>query len=142
TVDVDAGTEGTYFSGIVAEVDVEGDRYQWSPVDGLSDPNIANPLATPEAPTVYTVTYRDVNGCTATDQVEVVVGCNEAHVAACKPIEILLEDGCSADVEAKLFDNGSYSASGDNLTFSVEPAGPYSVGTTEVVFTVTDSRGQ
>src|SRR5690606_5578995 len=49
---------------------------------------------------------------------------------------------CSADVEAKLFDNGSYSGSGDNLTFSVEPAGPYSVGTTEVVFTVTDSRGQ
>lgn len=37
--------------------------YSWSPVEGLSDPNIQNPLANPEEPTVYTVTITDAIGC-------------------------------------------------------------------------------
>jgi gliding motility-associated-like protein len=44
--------------------------YSWTPPTGLSNPNIANPLATVTANTVYTVTAR-LNGCTRTDQVVV-----------------------------------------------------------------------
>jgi len=32
-----------------------GDHYQWSPVTGLDDPNIPNPIATPSRTTTYTV---------------------------------------------------------------------------------------
>lgn len=37
--------------------------YLWSPSDGLSQPDISNPTASPLTPTAYTVTGTDVNGC-------------------------------------------------------------------------------
>ncbi|WP_170254780.1 DUF11 domain-containing protein, partial [Phaeodactylibacter luteus] len=49
--------------------------YSWSPATGLSDANIAQPIATPGATTTYTlsVTYTNADGlaCTTTDAVEV-----------------------------------------------------------------------
>ena len=40
--------------------------FSWSPAGGLSDPTIANPVATVSTSTVYTVTVTSPNGCTAT----------------------------------------------------------------------------
>ena len=51
---------------------VPGSTYSWSPSSGLNNPNIANPVATPSSTTTYTLTVTR-NGCTATDQVNVVV---------------------------------------------------------------------
>ncbi len=46
--------------------------YQWSPTTDLSNPNIANPVATPSATRTYTVTVS--NGvCTAADAVKITV---------------------------------------------------------------------
>ena len=42
-----------------------GNTYQWSPTTGLSNPNIANPIASPPATTTYTVAV-GVTGCTKT----------------------------------------------------------------------------
>ncbi|MEJ7625335.1 MAG: PKD domain-containing protein [Ferruginibacter sp.] len=39
-----------------------GNSYQWTPVAGLSDPTIANPIASPAFTTTYTVSV-GVNGC-------------------------------------------------------------------------------
>ena len=50
-----------------------GTNYAWSPADGLSNPNIANPAASPSSTTVYTVTVTDANGCTDTDDIQVLV---------------------------------------------------------------------
>ena len=41
-----------------------GTSYSWSPAAGLSDPNIADPVATVSATTIYTVTVTDAAGCT------------------------------------------------------------------------------
>lgn len=41
-----------------------GAQYIWSPAKGLSDDSIANPVASPDTTTVYTVTARDASGCT------------------------------------------------------------------------------
>lgn len=40
-----------------------GVSYSWTPASSLNDPNIANPVASPLTPTVYTVTVTDGNGC-------------------------------------------------------------------------------
>ncbi len=39
--------------------------YVWMPPTGLSNANIANPIATPTTSTTYTVTGTSINGCTA-----------------------------------------------------------------------------
>ena len=45
--------------------------YSWSPVAGLSNPSIANPIATPLVPTQYIVTGTAANTCTAKDTVNI-----------------------------------------------------------------------
>jgi hypothetical protein len=47
--------------------------YEWNPAAGLSDPNIAQPTATPTDTTTYTVTVRDANGCDVKSSVRVIV---------------------------------------------------------------------
>lgn len=45
--------------------------YSWTPVASLDDATIANPTATPDVTTVYTVLVTDINGCTSTDSIKV-----------------------------------------------------------------------
>jgi PKD repeat protein len=45
--------------------------YLWTPGAGLSADNTANPWATPTAPTTYTLTVTDANGCTDSKSVSV-----------------------------------------------------------------------
>ena len=48
-----------------------GVTYQWSPVSSLSNPSIANPLASPTINTIYHVTVTGNNSCIATDSVKI-----------------------------------------------------------------------
>ena len=51
---------------------IPGITYSWSPPEGLSDPDIASPMASPGAGvTTYNVTLEDQYGCTFTDEVSV-----------------------------------------------------------------------
>lgn len=50
-----------------------GVTYRWSPATGLSNPNIANPVAAPIVTTTYTVTITDAQSCTYTRNVTVTV---------------------------------------------------------------------
>ncbi len=50
-----------------------GISYQWSPAEGLSDPNIANPIASPTETTLYTVEMLDNCGNTFYDDVLITV---------------------------------------------------------------------
>ena len=50
---------------------IEPAVYEWTPTSSLSNPNIADPIASPTTSTTYTVTVTDANGCTATDDVVV-----------------------------------------------------------------------
>ncbi|MEZ4849608.1 MAG: PKD domain-containing protein [Bacteroidia bacterium] len=47
--------------------------YVWGPAGTLSNPNIANPVATPSSTTLYIVEGTDMNGCRNRDSVEVEV---------------------------------------------------------------------
>ncbi|MEO0469024.1 MAG: gliding motility-associated C-terminal domain-containing protein [Bacteroidota bacterium] len=48
-----------------------GEVYQWSPGIGLSDPDIFNPMASPDSNTLYTVVVTDSNACVNTDSMMV-----------------------------------------------------------------------
>lgn len=47
--------------------------YSWSPTTGLSDPSIANPLATPNVTTTYFVSVSNIAGCTDQDSVNITI---------------------------------------------------------------------
>lgn len=58
-----------------------GYSYQWSPAAGLSNPNIANPVASPIATTTYTLTVTDSKGCTRS--VSIVINVLPLSAAVC-----------------------------------------------------------
>jgi len=64
-------------------------------------------------------------------------------VANCaRTISRVLTQGCSVLVTGQEVDNGSFDPDGGNLTFTLEPAGPFSPGATQVTLTVTDDENQ
>ena len=71
---VSAGPDVTIVKGRSAELQASGGiKYSWAPAETLSNPNVANPTASPEVTTTYTVTVETEGGCTFTDQVTVTV---------------------------------------------------------------------
>lgn len=130
-------------AGLSVEVVASNVSYSWTPSEGLNFTTVADPVASPLTTTDYIVTYTDANGCKATDQVKVTVQCGEAPqlpIAQCKPVTVNLTSTCDATVAALDFNNGSSSPAGLPLSYSISPAGPFPVGTTNVTFTVTDSK--
>jgi len=77
----DAGTDTEIFSGTLVTLGgyptATGGTtvytYLWSPADGLSSTTEANPDASPAQTTTYTLTVIDAAGCTAIDEVVVLV---------------------------------------------------------------------
>lgn len=64
--------QATICEGSTAQLNASGGvSYTWSPVTGLSNPSIANPVASPTDNTTYTVTALSTAGCTSTAQVTV-----------------------------------------------------------------------
>jgi len=64
--------------------EIPGATYEWSPSETLDDPNISNPIATPDDDgIIYTVTVTNENGCISIDTVTVRVvlpNCDENDV--------------------------------------------------------------
>lgn len=56
------------------------DRYEWEPARGLDNPNSANPAATPDITTTYTVTGYNTDYCKNTAEVTVYVTVDDMHV--------------------------------------------------------------
>lgn len=74
TVLADAGTDEDICAGSSVNLNATGGlTYSWLPTIGLSNPNIANPVATPSSTTTYTVYVTDANGCTQPDEIIVTV---------------------------------------------------------------------
>jgi gliding motility-associated-like protein len=47
--------------------------YEWSPVESLNNPTIADPVATPGATTTYVVTGSFIDGCSSTAQITITI---------------------------------------------------------------------
>jgi len=74
SVTASAGNDTEICSGSSTQLQASGGTiYSWYPTTGLDDPNIANPVASPNTTTTYTVTVSNDNGCSDTDDVTVFV---------------------------------------------------------------------
>jgi gliding motility-associated-like protein len=71
---VDAGQDSMICeNGILVLQATGADSYIWTPLVGLSDPQSANPEASPIQETTYFVTGTDVNGCVNVDSVNIII---------------------------------------------------------------------
>jgi len=70
-----AGSDQSICVGSSANLNASGgSSYVWSPIIGLSNPLIANPVATPSETTTYTVNISDLtSGCSFSDEITVFV---------------------------------------------------------------------
>lgn len=98
---IDAGAdEAICVDGQVTLEATGGVSYVWSPEEGLSDPNIANPICTVDDATTYTVTGTDANGCVNTDEVSVTVNYLPEVIETANPytIDVFLGETTQLDV--------------------------------------------
>jgi Subtilase family len=63
---------------------------------------------------------------------------NQVPVAKAKNVTVSADANCQANAS---IDDGSFDPDGDPLTITQSPAGPYPLGTTNVLLTVSDPRG-
>ncbi|MFK7932985.1 MAG: PKD domain-containing protein [Saprospiraceae bacterium] len=104
-------------------------QYNWSPATGLDNPTAANPTATPEETTTYTVTITNISAdtCELTRTVTINVNANpdlevNADVATCDTEAIIFATSTDAINIEYLSSNGEVLASGNN-SFTVPVSG-------------------
>ncbi len=69
-----------------------------------------------------------------------VIQCNLPPVAVCQNVTVSANGNCQGSATASQFNNGSSDPNGDPLTYAVSPAGPYALGNTSVLLTVSDGQ--
>lgn len=126
-----AGLDATICVGNSTTLNASGGTtYSWNPATGLSDANIANPIANPSSTTTYTVTAT-ANGCSSTDQVVVTV--NSAAVSAGADQTICV--GGTAQLNAT--GNGNFSWSPASGLSNATSANPFASPSVTSTYTVT-----
>jgi hypothetical protein len=69
-----AGADTTILQGHPYQLKASGgEKYSWSPVTGLSDPFISDPLTTLYSDVTYLLTASTVKGCATTDSIRIKV---------------------------------------------------------------------
>jgi gliding motility-associated-like protein len=85
---ISAGADKVICQGSSVRLQATGEgAFVWTPGLTLSDPNVADPLATPSSETLYTVTITDSYGCMNTD--DVLISVSPVPVANAGPDQVL-----------------------------------------------------
>jgi gliding motility-associated-like protein len=135
----DAGEDKFICPGDPVMLDGSGGvAYVWEPALGLSDPNVATPIANPSVTRTYSFTTTTINGCEATDEVTVTVYplpnvSVSNDVVICEGDETLLSGSGALTYEWSP-PSGLVSTSGEDVT-----ASPGS--TTNYIVVGTDANG-
>ncbi|MBK9272046.1 MAG: aryl-sulfate sulfotransferase [Saprospiraceae bacterium] len=111
--------ESVQLSSTVGSTGSTGIIYSWSPAEGLSDPNIANPIATPQKTTKYQLTISSAEGCTASSEVTIRV-----NVMGAIDLELSAEDDqiCLGQI-TQLFAEANGGSGNYTYEWSSNPAG-------------------
>jgi gliding motility-associated-like protein len=93
-------TDNTLYQGQSTQLNstpvYAGGSYAWTPVTGLNNPQLPEPVATPLETTTYTAIYTDNNGCIVTDSIVI-----EVRQVLCEEPEIFLPTGFSPNGDQK-----------------------------------------
>ena len=106
--------------------------YAWTPATGLSSASVASPTVTPTATTIYTLTYTNASGCSASDNILVTL--NPLPIANAGADEVSC---ASAPVQLQASGGVSYSWSPSVSLSSAVVAGPVATPTATTTYTVT-----
>jgi hypothetical protein len=101
---------------------VEGDMIEYVDLDGDGDKDAITPKGN-----IYFASGLDLN---------------EPPEAQCKDITIEVDENCQASITPEDIDNGSYDPDEDEITLSIDSAGPFRVGEHTVKLTVEDPDGE
>ncbi len=111
---------------------VPGRVYKWSPATGLSNPDIANPIATPSVSTLYTLSVTNAGGgCKTTDDVTVNVDILSDSIEQIGPSSYCTSSGQSVSLKVLPHDiiqwyRNSLAIPGANATqYNVTQTGAY-----------------
>lgn len=121
---------------------IAGNLYSWSPASGLSSASVAQPIASPNSSTIYTVTVTGSNGCTATSTVSISVN-KTPPVANAGPDKTVNCTSSSTTIGTTLISGNTYSwspSTGLNSSTVAQPVATPTVTTTYTV-TVTGANG-
>ncbi len=130
---VNAGNDVTICANASTRLSASGAiSYTWSPAIGLSNSNIANPIANPSVTTTYIVTGVDANGCSNTDQLTVSVMENTGISAG---NDVTICDGNIVQLNA--FGGSNYTWSPTTGLNNPNIANPIATPTTTTTYTVT-----
>jgi len=137
-----AGNDTGVCSGSFTQLNGGGGiSYLWSPAAYLNAATIQNPISTPSTNITYTVTVTDSHGCSATDDVVVVVYPDPvvylmpSHYSGCAPLVVNFSDTNTVGIISWLWDFGdpgstSNTSSLQNPTHIYQNSGIYSVSLT------------
>src|SRR5574343_653814 len=101
-----------------------GYSYSWAPATGLSNPNIANPVATPNATTTYTVTVTENGSCTAPQTSALTVTVNPMPTASVSGTVELCQGEASPTITYDLNGTSQTIVASSNATLSAQTANP------------------
>jgi len=124
----------------------DGSTYLWSPAEGLSSTTIRNPVASPVRSTTYTVSIKDMNGCSASADVPVLLKNHllkvgiDGPAVACPQENVYFRDTSNGSITSWKWSFGN----GNTSFIKNPPAQHYPVtngNTYPVSLTVTDTAG-
>jgi len=118
-----SGVRITAFGGI---------SYRWTPATGLSNPNIAAPIASPFVTTTYTVTITDAQACTYVRRVTVTVMSSPVPTISPSGIVRLCPGDSTILSAAPGFTSYRWSTGDTTRQITVASPGSYSVSVTDV----------
>lgn len=112
--------------------------FTWTPATGLSNPNIANPIATVNGPATYTVSYTE-GTCTSTDAINLI---SEGSLAV-TPAAPVVCNGATVQLNAAYTATGNFSSGGCALSTATcsGPSSTDQVGSGTNVSGTTGSTG-
>ncbi|OQA01670.1 MAG: PKD domain protein [Bacteroidetes bacterium ADurb.Bin408] len=144
-----AGNDFSICTGNTGNLNASGGvTYAWSPPNGLSNTNTANPVANPASQTTYTVTVTDANGCSQTDDVIVsifpspVINFIADNLSGCPPLIVNFTDNTTPAIQTWVWDFGDPQSGVFNNSGMKNPTHIYNTpGTYSVTLTVTTTDG-
>jgi len=111
--------------------------YSWTPIAGLSNPNIANPIASPTSTTTYTCTVTESGSCTAPQTADMTVTVNPLPTATITGTI----DVCQDDPEPTITLTGATGTPPYTINYTINGVAQTAIVTTGNSATITAPTG-